>query len=220
MRAAERLYALQQLDDRIERLRAEAASLRRALEGDPAAADRRPLVERLRAERAVLAARMRAAEAEEQSQRARARTHERQLMSGAIHNPKELTKLSEELDHMRSRISVQEEGLFEMLEAQEQLDLRLAEAERQAQADAQALRRAEEDLATGSAGREAIWSGLSEAVRRLYERVAAIRRPAVVEVLGGACGGCRLPIAGTRLKLARGGEPLVCEACNRILYLA
>jgi len=219
MRAAERLYALQQLDDRIQRLREEAASLRRALDGDAAAPDPRPLVERLRAERADLSARMRAAEAEEQSQRARARTHERQLMSGSIHNPKELTKLSEELDHMRSRISVQEAGLFEMLEAQEELDVRLAEAERQALADAQALRQGEGNLATGSAEREAIWSGLSDAARRLYERVSAIRRPAVVEVRGGACGGCRLPIAAPRLKLARGDDPLVCEACNRILYL-
>ncbi len=50
MQAAERLFGLQQLDTRSDRLREEMMPLRRALEGDPTAPDPRPEVDRLRAE--------------------------------------------------------------------------------------------------------------------------------------------------------------------------
>lgn len=220
MPAAERLFALQQLDTRSERLREEIMPLRRALEGDPAATDPRPVLDRLRAERAALAARIRAAEREEETELARARSHERQLMGGTIHNPKELSKLSEELQHLRARIAVQDSSLFEMLEGQEELEKQVVNAEAQAVADAEALRRREAELESIASQRAALRAELGEEYRRLYDRVAALRRPAVVEVRGGACTGCRLPIAPTRLKLLRGEEPIVCEACNRILYLA
>ncbi len=220
MMAAERLYALQQLDTRAERLREQAVALRRAVDGDSTAPDPRPRVEILRSERAVLYARVREAESEDEGQRARAKSHERRLMGGSIHNPKELSKLSEELDHMRSRMAVQETNLLEMLEAQETLDARLREAEQQAVADAATLRHIEGELARIGAERAAAVQQLSADQRNLYDRVRRLREPAVVEVRNGACGGCRLPVAPTRLKLARGEEPTVCEACNRILYLA
>jgi predicted nucleic acid-binding Zn-ribbon protein len=220
MPAAERLFALQQLDTRSERLREEMVPLRRVLEGDPAATDPRPALDRLRAERAALVARIRAAEREEETELARARSHERQLMGGTIHNPKELSKLSEELQHLRARIAVQDSSLFEMLETQEELEKQVVNAEAQAVADAEALRRREAELESVAAQRAALRAELGEEYRRLYDRVAALRKPAVVEVRGGACTGCRLPIAPTRLKLLRGEEPIVCEACNRILYLA
>ncbi len=220
MPVAERLFALQQLDTRSERLREEVTPLRRALEGDPAAPDPRPAVDRLRAERQALASRIRAAERNEESELARARSHERQLMGGTIHNPKELSKLSEELQHLRARIAVQDSGLLEMLEGQEELEKQVDQAEKQAVADGEALRRLEEELESVAAQRAALRGELGEEYRRLYDRVAALRKPAVVEVRGGACTGCRLLIAPTRLKLLRGEEPVVCEACNRILYLA
>lgn len=220
MNRQEALWALQQLDARAEQLRAEAAPLRRALDGDPEAPDPRPPLAIVRAEREALKGRLRAAEREEETQRARAVAHERQLMGGTIHNPKELSKLSQELDHMRSRIAVQVDGLLEMLEAQEALDAGIVAAERQAGLDRAALAGIERELEGLASERTAVWSDLTEAAQRLYAKVSELRKPAVVAIQGGACGGCRIPVAPARLKLARGEEPITCEVCNRILHLA
>jgi predicted nucleic acid-binding Zn-ribbon protein len=215
----EALWALQQLDTRAERLREEAAPLRRALEGDPGSPDPRPSLAVLRAEREALKGRLRVAEREEETQRARAVAHERQLMGGTIHNPKELSKLSQELDHMRSRMAVQVDGLLEMLEAQEALEASILAAEKQAAHDRAALTGSERELEGLASERAAVWSDLSEVAQRLYAKVSALRKPAVVAIQGGACGGCRIPVAPARLKLARGEEPITCEVCNRILHL-
>jgi predicted nucleic acid-binding Zn-ribbon protein len=216
----EALWTLQQLDTRAERLREDAAPLRRALEGDPEAPDPRPALTILLAEREALKGRLRAAEREEETQRARAVAHERQLMGGTIHNPKELSKLSQELDHMRSRMAVQVDGLLEILEAQEALEAGIRAAEKQAALDRATLAGIERELEDLASERAAVWSDLSEAAQRLYAKVSALRKPAVVAIQGGACGGCRIPVAPARLKLARGEEPITCEVCTRILYLA
>ena|SRR5438105_9670815 len=53
---------------------------------------------------------------------------------------------------------------------------------------------------------------------RLYERVGARRHPAVVQIVDGACGGCRLPLGLSEIRNARVGPGLVqCANCDRIL---
>jgi predicted nucleic acid-binding Zn-ribbon protein len=53
---------------------------------------------------------------------------------------------------------------------------------------------------------------------RIYERVAARRRPAVVHLERDSCGGCHLPLGVREANQVRSGEGLVqCSNCDRVV---
>ena len=153
---------------------------------------------------------------------------DRELMSGRIRNPTELSKLSEEVDHMRSRIATEEEGELQLMEEMEARDLELREAEsalrtlleeREAQAPQlrQQLEAARLALTEHETEREAAWAAV------LPDYQAAARRirvhPVVSELLDSQCGECHVVITSGGLQRLRRGELVTCDNCGRILVL-
>src|SRR5215472_327707 len=95
------------LDQRAAALRGQIERLRALLASDPAA------------ERREGDLRIRERERDAEAQRTRLRGRERELMSGRIRNPTELTKLNEEVDHLKAALRVHEDGELELMERQE-----------------------------------------------------------------------------------------------------
>lgn len=219
---AEALYQLHLMDRKTRELEAQANRLRLVLQGDPAAADPRPRLLAAEARRKELSRKFEQAALQESTQRARARSHEQQLYSGAIHNPKELSQLVAELDHLKSRLAVEEEEELALLSALEESD---KEVEKTLEESTQAVKElaeceARQEQAKANIGQ--LRAGLPAAHLHLYDRVAAYRQPPpVVQVRDGVCTGCRLPLSLSQLRLLKGGgEPQVCETCGRILLPA
>jgi len=200
---ADSLQRLQETEHELRASQERIAELRRVLDGDPAAEDHRPRLLRAEARRKALSGQLEQAETREREERARARSHERQLYSGVIHNPRELTQLSEELDHLRVQLATEEVEEMELLSSLDEAELKQQEQ----QADNASRRIADQRAA------------IPAAHLRLYDRVAAFRpAPAVVDVRDGVCAGCRLPLSHSQLRALRmSADPLTCETCGRIL---
>lgn len=215
------LSALYQVEHRLAEIRKEMARLRQTLDGDPTIGDGRPRLAVAQARRDQLQGLLRDAEVQERTERARARTHEQQLYSGTIHNPRELSQLAGELEQLKGRLALEEVAEMELLG-----ELDEAEAELRAAGDEAALARRELDeqqaterdtLAEVADHR----SRIAPARLYLYDRVVAHRpSPPIAEVRGGTCTGCRLPLSTSQVRALRlATEPITCETCGRIQRL-
>lgn len=216
---ADALQRLCEAEGQLRATRDRIAELRRVLEGDPAAGDPRPRLLQAQAKRSDLARRLEEAEAHERSERARARSHEQQLFSGAIHNPRELSQLADELAHLKGRLATEEVEEIELLGSLDDADREVAEALAEASA-AHAERLKQEKQAEDIARRIAEQRATIPAAHvRLYDRVVTYRpAPPVVGVVNGACAGCRIPLSLTKTRALRmTADPLTCETCGRIL---
>ncbi len=216
---AEALHGLHETERRAREIEGRIAGLRRVLEGDPAAPDARPRLLVAEARRKELARRLEQAETAERTERARARSHEQQLYSGAIRSPKELTQLAAELEHLKARLAIEEDEELELIAALEEAEKEAAQALAEAAAARAALADQERALAGARASLAEQRAGIPQAHLRVYDRVAAYRQPPpVVEARGGICTGCRIPLSLTQARALRASTaPLICETCGRIL---
>jgi predicted nucleic acid-binding Zn-ribbon protein len=223
------LLALQERDERIAALRREVATLEAALRGDPE-------LERLRQEAAAAEAARREAdlaghrvEMDLAEVRHRAATLDRRLYDGSVRNPQELLGMQHDLESLRPRIEELEGRLLQSMEVSEGAEAALRQA-RAAVAEREEERRsleaprrerlaqAREELAEVEEGRAAAAAAVAPADLRVYQRVAALRQPAVVHLVGDSCGGCHLPLSVREVSEARHGEGLVqCSRCDRVV---
>ena len=224
-----RLLDLQRADDRIASLRDQISVLEAHLRSDPrlerarvdaAAAE----AERRRADEAVAAA-----DHEATVLRQRASVIDRQLYGGSVRNPQDLLTLQHELDDVRARVAAAEEDELVRMEAAEAAErggreaaatVAALEAQRAANAGADAERLASTRAALAAAEEER--ARLAESIDRtalsLYTRLVARRQPAVVQLVGDACGGCRIALGMREVRAARaGGELVQCPNCDRIV---
>jgi len=73
-------------------------------------------------------------------------------------------------------------------------------------------------LATSNAERDALRAEAEPADLSLYARIASRRRPAVTQLAGEFCGGCRMPVSNEERRAVRTGTGLTqCANCDRIL---
>ncbi|MBM4418593.1 MAG: hypothetical protein FJ033_09825 [Chloroflexi bacterium] len=161
---------------------------------------------------------------------ARIRTLDERLYSGTIRNPKELTGMQTEIDHLRQSLTDIEEKTLIAIDA--------AEAARQAaNASAASLQREtsawEEDqaaqrrtldearrfVASERARREAITAQIPPP---LLARYADLRKQkqgiGIVAVDRGTCTGCRTSLPTATTQAARTGNIVTCSSCGRIVY--
>jgi predicted nucleic acid-binding Zn-ribbon protein len=197
---------------------AEAERLERALEAGSAA-------------RRDLEVRVRERDREVESHRGRLRTRERELMSGRIKNPTELLKLDEEVRHLRTALSSEEDAELELMEEQERLENEvervgrsLEAARTRASEAAPALRerlaRAEADLATAESEVASTWEQLPPEWRTAYRRVADRIPNPVAEVVGNQCQACHVAVTSSGMQVLRRAGLLLCDNCGRILVVA
>ncbi|HEX6347969.1 MAG TPA: C4-type zinc ribbon domain-containing protein [Candidatus Dormibacteraeota bacterium] len=228
MNTGELLLRHARVDERVQHLNSEIERLEAALASNPRLEQARARLDEARAAQREAAQQLRESEREVEGHRSRMRERDRELMSGRIHNPTELTKLSTEVQHMKERLAVEEDaelGLMEELEARDeavrQADL---EAQRvQAEADAALpeirgqLEKARVDLVEAEAELGSVWAEIPAPARALYERVRV--RPRVAELVGNSCGACRVAITSGGLQQLRRGELVRCDNCGRVLVL-
>jgi uncharacterized protein len=229
MSRASALLRLQQIDDRIAALQSEIASVEASLRGDPELDRLRAAESAAQGQHRESGTTARLAELEAASLQARIRDLDRRLYGGTIRNPAELMEMQRELDAMRVRLSTAED---DALERMEQADSALATMQaasanvvaREAQrADAmEPLRARLASLATqldaANSERDAVRADAEPADLSLYARIASRRRPAVTQLAGEFCGGCRMPVSNEERRSVRTGTGLTqCANCDRIL---
>ncbi|GIW13988.1 MAG: hypothetical protein KatS3mg062_1427 [Tepidiforma sp.] len=156
---------------------------------------------------------------------------ERRLYDGSVRNPKELTAIQHEVEHLKTQRGALEDRLLEVMEALEtasaaraEAEARLAEARREREAETAALRARREDhaarLAAALARREAHAARIPPAALRLYDDVRRRRGHAVARIQGSSCTGCRVAIPeSVRRKSFDPSAIPQCPNCERILYV-
>jgi predicted nucleic acid-binding Zn-ribbon protein len=229
MSRASDLLRLQQIDDRIAALHSEIASAEASLRGDPELDRLRAAESAAQGQHREAGAGARLAELEAASLQARIRELDRRLYSGTIRNPAELMEMQRELDAMRVRLSTAEDDALERMEQADsaQATMHAASANvvaREAQrAGAMEPLRAHlaaliTQLETANSERDAVRADAEPADLSLYERIASRRRPAVTQLAGEFCGGCRMPVSNEERRAVRTGTGLTqCANCDRIL---
>src|SRR5437879_5966480 len=113
---AQLLLQYQRLVDRERVLRDDIARIESLLESDPEVARLEESAATARAEQEATAAKVHESDRAREEHRTRLRSREKELMSGRIRNPTELTQMSAEVQHMRSRFVEEEEAELRLME--------------------------------------------------------------------------------------------------------
>ncbi|HVD01393.1 MAG TPA: C4-type zinc ribbon domain-containing protein [Candidatus Dormibacteraeota bacterium] len=230
MRPTETLLQFQRLGDRARTLGDEKTHLEGRLATDPRVDAAEGAKAAARRERDALVLDLKEMELEVEGHRAKMKGHERELMSGRIRSPTDLTRMSDEVGHMKTRLAEEEDRELELmtsLEAAEAglaaatAELEAAEASRAAAAPGTRERLAaiEAELGTLEAQRAALWSEVPAPLQAAYNRISRIANAVVAEE-GGQCMGCRVQLTTNELQQLRRGERFNCQNCNRILVLS
>lgn len=156
---------------------------------------------------------------------------EKQLYGGRITNPKELGNLQHEINMLKTASDKLETKTLEIIDRAEKQDKTVAAAitdfqqleaasqkeQGQLTADVALLKQALEGLAEK---RRQLVAQIDPAAIVLYERIRRQKKPAVAKVEQGICRACRLSLSASALQKARGGQPVQCTTCGRILFIS
>jgi len=229
MRPTELLLQYQRLGDRIRTLTDEASHIEQRLARDERVETATAAVAEALEKRDQLARELREMDLDVEGHRAKMKSHEKELMSGRIRSPSDLTKMSEEVGHMKARLVEEEDREFELMSSLEAAEAELASA-RQELSDAQAaveaaapklqgrVRVIEGEVAELELQRETIWAEIPAPLQAAYRKISRIANP-VVAMVNGQCEGCRVQLTANELQVLRRGERFTCQNCNRILVL-
>jgi uncharacterized protein len=155
----------------------------------------------------------------------------KQLYGGKISNSKELANLQAEVNQWTAQKDQIETTMLGVIEKQEKTEARIKTltAEYQVMESSwgtnQAQLAKDIDLLTKTMtvlleSRKEAASKVEAAALALYERIRRMKKPAVTIVEQGICKGCRLSVSSIALQKARGGHPVQCGACGRLLYVS
>ncbi len=225
------LYALQQLDDVLEEINQNLASLDPGRDIAIKLKRQRQELEEIKRTHAELEATARDQELELRSLDERIRQAEGDLYSGRIRNPRELDALQHDIDALkrtRDRMELQILSVWERLETQSR---QIADTETQLEQMEQAYQRhlvryrqiksaleakREEHLAM----RNELAQRISPSALAQYETMRKrLPPPTVVKVVEGACGFCHTLLTPYLARQLRESSELVtCESCGRLLY--
>jgi hypothetical protein len=231
MAVTRQLYELQELDNNIEHtrqtldLKSRQLGNREALEqaGAVLAAEQKTMEDLKRARRED--------EGEVADVAAKINEANRQLYGGRINNPKELSNLQSDvnmLSNQKDGLETKTLGVMDKLEESEKNVTRLTadfqKLEAAWNAEQEQLGKDIELLKTTLAAllesRKEEASKIDPATLSLYDRIRKMKKQAVAKVERGICQACRLSLSASALQKARGGHPVQCGTCGRILYVS
>jgi predicted nucleic acid-binding Zn-ribbon protein len=229
MRPTELLLQYQRMGDRVRTLTDEASHIEQRLARDQRVEDAIAAVADAQEKRDELARQLREMDLDVEGHRSKMKSHEKELMSGRIRSPSDLTRMSEEVGHMKASLAEQEDREFDLMAALEAAEAELASAQEEL-ADAQAsveaaapklqgrLKVIEGEVAELELQREGLWVEIPAPLQAAYRKISRIPNP-VVAMVNGQCEGCRVQLTTNELQLLRRGERFTCQNCNRILVL-
>jgi predicted nucleic acid-binding Zn-ribbon protein len=230
MTSAADLFALQELDLRRDARRAVIADLESRLGETDELIEAREAVEDADAAAQRLQRRQKELETQLQDLDAKIGPIEKRLYDGSVRNPKELTDLQRELNHLKSQRGKLDDQGLELLEAIERGTRAAAEArdelkrtEAEWQADQKSMtadkEKAEAEYAGLEKQRAQHTQNMDRAALGLYESLRTQKQGrAVARVERGTCQGCRLTLPTYLVQRIRAGDKLIqCPTCERIL---
>lgn len=228
MSRAASLYRLQQLDSEADQKQNRLEAVRAALGETPALRRARARAEKAAASVQQWRTRQRDLDLTVRSIKDEIAAAEKQLYSGSIRNPKELTDLQAKAASLKRLLEHKEDDLLEAMigleEAEAELkaaQAHLAEAEASWQADQGALsgemEQLERRLAEIDRERQALLPSLRADDLTLYRSLRQRRGVAVAMMRGGACTACGMEVPPGRLAQGHAAGLLTCGNCERIL---
>jgi predicted nucleic acid-binding Zn-ribbon protein len=223
------MLELQQIDDRIAGRRTAAREVEARIAGSPELEAARRRATGLAAERGMIEERLAGAGRDSAALRGRVRVIDRQLYGGSVRNPQDLLTLQRELAEVRERLVAADDAELRLMEEAEAAEA-AATAASAAVAGIEGARSAaagderarldalRADIAELERDRAAVAGALPPAELALYTRLATRLHPAVTQLKGDSCGGCRLPLGVREVRAARVGSELVqCSNCDRVV---
>ena len=231
MAVTKQLYELQGLDDNIEHTR-QTLDIKNSQLGDHKVLDE--AISQLSAERKSLEEikrQRREAEADVNDIIAKISEADKQLYSGRITNPKELSNLQHEvntLNNLKDQLETKAlEVIDRMEEAEKKVDTLTGDyqnletewnnEQRQLVKDIELLNKTLTEL---QQSRSELAEGIEPEVINLYEKIRNQKKPAVAKVEQGICRACRISLSAAVLQRARGSQPVQCGTCGRILFIS
>jgi predicted nucleic acid-binding Zn-ribbon protein len=231
MPVTKQLYELQEIDSDIEHTQ-QTLDLKTSQLGKREALDNAST--RLTAERQNLEGlkhQRREAEAELDDALSKISAAEQQLYGGRITNSKELANLQHEVNTLKGLSDGLETKALEIIDRVEdaektvttataefqKLETEWQQQQRQLAADIELMKKTLADLAKK---RRRLTSQIESPSLNLYERVRQQKKQAVAKVEQGICRACRISISVSTLQKARGGQPVQCGTCGRILFIS
>jgi predicted nucleic acid-binding Zn-ribbon protein len=230
MSITKQLYQLQELELQIEakekavqRMTAELGESQALLRARITLAERRKRLEDLLTEQRSL-------EWEIEDITGKVNGFEKDLYSGRIKIPKELTSLQQEVGALKAKRTVLEDKALVVMEEADKTrqevsrlvaDLDTVENECRSQQDAlktqiDSEKRSLVDL-TGK--QQALAREIDGPTLQLYRTLRQQKGSAVARVEQGICRGCRISLPVQELQSVRSGTLVQCSSCGRILYL-
>ncbi len=231
MPVTKQLYELQELDSEIEHTR-QTLDLKNGQVGKRDALD--AAQSRLNDEQKALndlKHKRRDAEFELDDITSKIKDAEKQLYSGRINNPKELSNLQHEVETLKSLADQLETKALEAIESVEEAEKALTaatadfsklEAEWQQQQKRLAIdiEQLKNILTELIEKRNLLAMQIESQAVDLYEKVRQQKKQAVAKVEQGICGACRISLSASILQKARAGQPVLCGTCGRILFIS
>jgi predicted nucleic acid-binding Zn-ribbon protein len=157
---------------------------------------------------------------------------EKRLYGGTVSASRDLTAMSEEVDHLKKRRSSIEDSVLEVMEEREPIDAevdRLVAERAQLEGDAAVGRDAlavaeaavDAEIEAAVAERAAAAQALSPELVKTYEALRArLGGVGAARLAGSSCSGCHLTLPATELDRIKRASPdalVFCEQCGRIL---
>ena len=157
---------------------------------------------------------------------------DKRMYSGTISASRELQAMSEEVTHLKDRVSALEEQVLEAMEAREPIDAEVAAIEAEQQAAADEIDRLEQaagaveaeidaELAAEETARAEAESHVPPDLLKEYDQLRAkLDGVGAARLVGNACMGCHLTLAATevdRIRHLPEDEVVYCDNCGRIL---
>ena len=230
MAELEALVQLQAIDSEIDQTSGRIEAIRAALGPTDEVRSARKQLEETRARLQALEARQRQLEWDVEDRSGKIKELETKLYSGTVRNPKELSGLQTEIEHLKSSLGTVEDeaigviGQVDDLRAEAGAQEReLAQTEARWQADQAGLRSEGSHLTAAlkqlAPRRQAAAAGVSAPILSRYDELRRIRRGvAVARIDRNMCLGCRTALATSEVQKARQGQIAYCSSCGRILY--
>jgi predicted nucleic acid-binding Zn-ribbon protein len=231
MALTRQLYELQELDTDIEHTR-QTLDLKTSQVGKRDALD--AALARLTAEQKNLEEckhQRRDAEFELEDIASKISAAEKQLYSGKITNSKELSNLQHEINTFKAlsdkgetktleiidRLEIAEQTVAAAIAEYQKLEAEWQQLQIQLAADIALLQKTHTDLVEK---RRQFVAQIEPPAISLYESVRRKKTPAVARLEQGICCACRISQSASTLQKARGGQPVQCGSCGRILFIS
>jgi len=230
---ARQLYELQEFDLEIEAKRETLEQIEEQLGDSEALVEMKANLARQEEQLARLVGEQRALEWQVDDLSEKIALEEDKLYGGSVRNPKELSDLQQEVEHLKQRRRELEDRMLDIMSEIETTEAKITaqsgqiqEMEQKWQEEQDSLQaeksRLLSELTTLDEKRRATVAQIDPDSLDLYERLIQTRQGrAVAKVEQGMCQGCRISLPMTELQQARGGQQLVqCGSCGRILYIS